>query len=196
MCFGLQEIQKRHGLANSISSYLIKPVQRITKYQLLLKVETEISTILTINELWSERCVLKVCVCVCEQELLTCCEEGKGEIKEGLEVMLSVPKRANDAMHVSMLEGKRSQFSTFSPTLLPSHVSYDFCIVFRSLCLIITVSNSHIHAVLSASRFRWKPGGSGWADPTGHLPGLGSQIFDPQRKRSSPFPLRDLSGVQ
>uniref|UniRef100_A0A8C5QUW3 non-specific serine/threonine protein kinase n=1 Tax=Leptobrachium leishanense TaxID=445787 RepID=A0A8C5QUW3_9ANUR len=69
------EIQQRHGLANSISSYLIKPVQRITKYQLLLK------------------------------ELLTCCEEGKGEIKDGLEVMLSVPKRANDAMHVSMMEG-------------------------------------------------------------------------------------------
>nr|XP_009302725.2 kalirin isoform X2 [Danio rerio] len=69
------EIQKRHSLTNSISSYLIKPVQRITKYQLLLK------------------------------ELLSCCEEGKGEIKDGLEVMLSVPKRANDAMHVSMLEG-------------------------------------------------------------------------------------------
>uniref|UniRef100_A0A452IJ70 DH domain-containing protein n=1 Tax=Gopherus agassizii TaxID=38772 RepID=A0A452IJ70_9SAUR len=71
------EIQQRHGLANSISSYLIKPVQRITKYQLLLK------------------------------ELLTCCEEGKGELKDGLEVMLSVPKKANDAMHVSMLEGSR-----------------------------------------------------------------------------------------
>ncbi|KAL1022033.1 hypothetical protein UPYG_G00021370 [Umbra pygmaea] len=70
-----EEVQRRHGLANSISSALIKPVQRITKYQLLLK------------------------------ELLTCCEEGKGEIKEGLDVMLSVPKRANDAMHVSMLEG-------------------------------------------------------------------------------------------
>ncbi|XP_055012937.1 triple functional domain protein isoform X4 [Boleophthalmus pectinirostris] len=69
------EIQQRHRLANSISSYLIKPVQRITKYQLLLK------------------------------ELLTCCEEGKGEIIDGLEVMLSVPKRANDAMHLSMLEG-------------------------------------------------------------------------------------------
>lgn len=40
------------------------------------------------------------------QELLTCCEEGKGEIKDGLEVMLSVPKRANDAMHLSMLEGR------------------------------------------------------------------------------------------
>uniref|UniRef100_A0A3P9K8U4 DH domain-containing protein n=1 Tax=Oryzias latipes TaxID=8090 RepID=A0A3P9K8U4_ORYLA len=69
-----EEVQRRHGLANSISSALIKPVQRITKYQLLLK------------------------------ELLACCEEGKGEIKEGLDVMLSVPKRANDAMHVSMLE--------------------------------------------------------------------------------------------
>ncbi|KAJ7985626.1 hypothetical protein DPEC_G00354020 [Dallia pectoralis] len=69
------EIQQRHRLANSISSYLIKPVQRITKYQLLLK------------------------------ELLTCCEEGKGEIKDGLEVMLSVPKRANDAMHLSMMDG-------------------------------------------------------------------------------------------
>uniref|UniRef100_A0A8D3A9Y8 non-specific serine/threonine protein kinase n=1 Tax=Scophthalmus maximus TaxID=52904 RepID=A0A8D3A9Y8_SCOMX len=69
------DIQQKRGLANSISSYLIKPVQRITKYQLLLK------------------------------ELLSCCEEGKGEIKDGLEVMLSVPKRANDAMHLAMLEG-------------------------------------------------------------------------------------------
>lgn len=41
------------------------------------------------------------------QELLACCEEGKGEIREGLDVMLSVPKRANDAMHVSMLEGNK-----------------------------------------------------------------------------------------
>uniref|UniRef100_A0A1A8F278 Rho guanine nucleotide exchange factor 25 n=3 Tax=Nothobranchius TaxID=28779 RepID=A0A1A8F278_9TELE len=69
------DIQQRRGLANSINSCLIKPVQRITKYQLLLK------------------------------ELLSCCEEGKGEIKDGLEVMLGVPKRANDAMHLAMLEG-------------------------------------------------------------------------------------------
>lgn len=44
-------------------------------------------------------------LCLC-QDLLSCCEEGKGEIKDGLEVMLSVPKRANDAMHLSMLEGE------------------------------------------------------------------------------------------
>uniref|UniRef100_A0A8C2YHL1 Kalirin RhoGEF kinase n=1 Tax=Coturnix japonica TaxID=93934 RepID=A0A8C2YHL1_COTJA len=43
--------------------------------------------------------------CRFPSELLTCCEEGKGELKDGLEVMLSVPKKANDAMHVSMLEG-------------------------------------------------------------------------------------------
>ena len=50
------------------------------------------------------------------QELLTCCEEGKGEIKDGLEVMLSVPKRANDAMHLSMLEGRPP-----TPLTLPRH---------------------------------------------------------------------------
>ncbi|KAM8883086.1 triple functional domain protein-like isoform 4-T4 [Synchiropus picturatus] len=82
------EIQQRHRLANSISSYLIKPVQRITKYQLLLK------------------------------ELLTCCEEGKGEIKDGLEVMLSVPKRANDAMHLSMLEGFDENIETQGELIL------------------------------------------------------------------------------
>ncbi|TKS88950.1 Triple functional domain protein [Collichthys lucidus] len=82
------EIQQRHRLANSISSYLIKPVQRITKYQLLLK------------------------------ELLTCCEEGKGEIKDGLEVMLSVPKKANDAMHLSMLEGFDENIETQGELIL------------------------------------------------------------------------------
>lgn len=52
-------------------------------------------------------------ILVLSQELLTCCEEGKGEIKDGLEVMLSVPKRANDAMHLSMLEGKVQSHSLF-----------------------------------------------------------------------------------
>jgi len=44
-------VQQKHRLNGPISSYLIKPVQRITKYQLLLK------------------------------DLLACCEEGQGEIK-------------------------------------------------------------------------------------------------------------------
>ncbi len=56
--------------------------------------------------------VIISCVCVFLKELLACCEEGKGEIKEGLDVMLSVPKRANDAMHVSMLEGNKARLSS------------------------------------------------------------------------------------
>lgn len=60
------------------------------------------------------------------QELLTCCEEGKGEIKDGLEVMLSVPKRANDAMHLSMLEGELhanagARVRTYARTLARAH---------------------------------------------------------------------------
>lgn len=67
-------IQKAHHVLHPISAYLIKPVQRITRYQLLLK------------------------------ELLSCCEI-QGEIRDGLEVMLAVPKKANDAVALSELEG-------------------------------------------------------------------------------------------
>lgn len=59
---------------------------------------------------------------VAPQELLSCCEEGKGELKDGLEVMLSVPKRANDAMHVSMLEGRRTRRNA-SPSHTPPNNS-------------------------------------------------------------------------
>ncbi|XP_071511988.1 triple functional domain protein-like, partial [Diadema antillarum] len=69
------EMQKKHNLGLSVQAYIIKPVQRITKYQLLLK------------------------------DLIATCEEGKGEIQDALDVMLTVPKKANDAMHLSMLEG-------------------------------------------------------------------------------------------
>ncbi|KAF4519123.1 hypothetical protein B566_EDAN007396 [Ephemera danica] len=70
-----EDLQKKHRIEHPIAAYLIKPVQRITKYQLLLK------------------------------DLQGCCEEGQGEIKDGLEVMLNVPRKANDAMHLSLLEG-------------------------------------------------------------------------------------------
>ena len=68
-------LQRRFGLEHPIAAYLIKPVQRITKYQLLLNA------------------------------LLSCCDQDMGELKEGLEVCLNVPKKANDALHLSMLEG-------------------------------------------------------------------------------------------
>jgi len=65
-----EDIKHEKQLNDSIQSYLIKPVQRITKYQLLLK------------------------------DLASCCKSSE-EINEGLQVMLEIPKRANDAMHVS-----------------------------------------------------------------------------------------------
>lgn len=46
-----EEMRKKHQAEHPIAAYLIKPVQRITKYQLLLK------------------------------DLQSCCEEGRGEIK-------------------------------------------------------------------------------------------------------------------
>lgn len=73
----------RYAIAHPLQAYLIKPVQRITKYQLLLK------------------------------DLLSCCEgHEQGEIKDGLEVMLGVPKKANDVMHLSLLEGCDVSYSS------------------------------------------------------------------------------------
>ncbi|KAK6165753.1 hypothetical protein SNE40_022615 [Patella caerulea] len=83
-----EEMQKKHKLNEPLASFLIKPVQRITKYQLLLK------------------------------DLLTCCEEHTGEIKDGLEVMLNVPKKANDAMHLSMLVGMEDSLEALGEVIL------------------------------------------------------------------------------
>lgn len=68
------DIQQRLKIEHPLQAYLIKPVQRITKYQLLL------------------------------EQILACCDEGQGELKDGLEVCLNIPKKANDAIHLSMLE--------------------------------------------------------------------------------------------
>jgi len=81
-------LQRRNNLEHQIAAYLIKPVQRITKYQLLLK------------------------------DLLSCCDQHLGEIKEGLEVCLNVPKKANDALHLSMLEGCDVSHETLGEVVL------------------------------------------------------------------------------
>ncbi|XP_014470162.1 PREDICTED: triple functional domain protein isoform X3 [Dinoponera quadriceps] len=83
-----EELQRKHRVEHPIAAYLIKPVQRITKYQLLLK------------------------------DLQACCQEGQGEIKDGLEVMLNVPKKANDALHLSLLEGCDVRIDTLGDVVL------------------------------------------------------------------------------
>ncbi|XP_025096323.1 triple functional domain protein-like isoform X1 [Pomacea canaliculata] len=83
-----EEMQHKYKIGEPLASFLIKPVQRVTKYQLLLK------------------------------DLLTCCEEHTGEIKDGLEVMMNVPKKANDAMHLSMLDGLEESLEALGEVLL------------------------------------------------------------------------------
>jgi len=39
------------------------------------------------------------------KDLLSCCEDNRNETKDALDVMISVPKKANDAIHLSHLEG-------------------------------------------------------------------------------------------
>lgn len=70
-----KKLQSKYNLTSSLDSYLIKPIQRITKYQLLLK------------------------------DLLGCCEDNRTEIKDAYDVMMNVPKKANDAIHLAHLEG-------------------------------------------------------------------------------------------
>ncbi|XP_014209362.1 triple functional domain protein, partial [Copidosoma floridanum] len=82
------DLQRKHKVEHPIAAYLIKPVQRITKYQLLLK------------------------------DLQACCQEDQGEIKDGLEVMLNVPKKANDALHLSLLEGCDVRIDTLGDVVL------------------------------------------------------------------------------
>lgn len=86
------QIQKANHVLHPVSAYLIKPVQRITRYQLLLK------------------------------ELLSCCEEGfEGEIKDGLDVMLSVPRKANDAVALSELDGCDTSMEKLGDVILQDH---------------------------------------------------------------------------
>lgn len=98
-----EELQRKHRVEHPIAAYLIKPVQRITKYQLLLKDLQVFSITCTSHKL--ANVILKRSNIHILFSFQACCQEGQGEIKEGLEVMLNVPKKANDALHLSLLEG-------------------------------------------------------------------------------------------
>ena len=106
-----EEVQRKHGVEHPIPAYLIKPVQRITKYQLLLK------------------------------ELLSCCEdENQGEIKDGLEVMQNVPKMANDALHLSMLDGCDVPPDSLGEVILQDSFQVCVCVcvcVYVYVCIIL-----------------------------------------------------------
>ncbi|XP_077002941.1 proto-oncogene DBL isoform X3 [Tamandua tetradactyla] len=76
-CAFFQECQRKLKHRLGLDSYLLKPVQRITKYQLLLK------------------------------ELLKCSQdcEGMEQLKEALDTMLDLLKTVNDSMHQTAITG-------------------------------------------------------------------------------------------
>lgn len=86
-------MKEASGLDSSkdVEWYLIKPVQRITKYGLLL------------------------------QQLLSACPEGGegAEIAEAAEVIASVPRRANDLIHLAALHGFQEKDSLGEVAKLP-----------------------------------------------------------------------------
>ncbi|XP_048454980.1 rho guanine nucleotide exchange factor 25-like [Rhincodon typus] len=79
-----EEVKLDLGETFSLSDYLIKPVQRITKYQLLLKDFLKYS----------------------EQAGLEC-----SEIAKAVDVMYQVPKRCNDMMNLGRLEGFKGKLT-------------------------------------------------------------------------------------
>ncbi|XP_061095242.1 guanine nucleotide exchange factor DBS isoform X2 [Conger conger] len=76
-CAFFQECQKKLEHKLSLDAYLLKPVQRITKYQLMLK------------------------------EMLKCSKnsEGTAELEEALATVLDIIKSANDSMHQIAITG-------------------------------------------------------------------------------------------
>lgn len=54
-----EELQRKHRVEHPIAAYLIKPVQRITKYQLLLK-DLQVCSNLNFNSRYSSRRSLQI----------------------------------------------------------------------------------------------------------------------------------------
>lgn len=85
-----KECQRNLGHKLPLGAYLLKPVQRITKYQLLL------------------------------QDLLKFCEETIIELKEAVDTMLNVLKYVNDSMHQIAITGFHGCLTDYGQLLLQS----------------------------------------------------------------------------
>ncbi|EGT32660.1 hypothetical protein CAEBREN_02058 [Caenorhabditis brenneri] len=80
-------IREKHGLEinNEIASLLIKPVQRITRYRLLI------------------------------EQLLKNCSDRADDLKEAYDVVCSVPRKVNDLIHFNCLELKGCNVDELGP---------------------------------------------------------------------------------
>ncbi|XP_069474740.1 probable guanine nucleotide exchange factor MCF2L2 isoform X2 [Ambystoma mexicanum] len=85
-----QDCQRKLDHKLSLDAYLLKPVQRITKYQLLLK------------------------------EMLKCCKnsEGTAELEEALATVLDIIKSVNDSMHQIAITGYEGDLNELGKLLM------------------------------------------------------------------------------
>ncbi|KAJ0049867.1 hypothetical protein NL108_005141, partial [Boleophthalmus pectinirostris] len=92
----MKECQKKLEHKLGLDSYLLKPVQRLTKYQLLLK------------------------------ELLKCCgtdSEGTSDLQEALNAMLDLVKSVNDSMHQTAITGYEGDLCELGKMLMQGSFS-------------------------------------------------------------------------
>ena len=102
-----QECQKKLEHKLGLDSYLLKPVQRITKYQLLLKVSC--AHLIVYFKKSRLNCVLFSTnfMLRCLQELLKYSKgrEGCDDLQEALSSILGILKAVNDSMHLIAITG-------------------------------------------------------------------------------------------
>uniref|UniRef100_A0A8D1VK76 MCF.2 cell line derived transforming sequence like n=2 Tax=Sus scrofa TaxID=9823 RepID=A0A8D1VK76_PIG len=94
-CPFFQECQKKLDHKLSLDSYLLKPVQRITKYQLLLKEMLK----------YSKSC------------------EGAADLQEALSSILGILKAVNDSMHLIAITGYEGNLSDLGKLLMQGSFS-------------------------------------------------------------------------
>uniref|UniRef100_A0A8C6ATR2 DH domain-containing protein n=1 Tax=Monodon monoceros TaxID=40151 RepID=A0A8C6ATR2_MONMO len=94
-CPFFQECQKKLDHKLSLDSYLLKPVQRITKYQLLLKEMLK----------YSKSC------------------EGAEDLQEALSSILGILKAVNDSMHLIAITGYEGNLSDLGKLLMQGSFS-------------------------------------------------------------------------
>ncbi|KAI4894887.1 hypothetical protein NFI96_013644 [Prochilodus magdalenae] len=95
-----QECQKRLDHKLSLDAYLLKPVQRITKYQLMLKARLQY-----LGDM---------------HEMLKCSKnsEGTAELEEALATMLDIIKSVNDSMHQIAITGFEGNLNDLGKLLM------------------------------------------------------------------------------
>lgn len=99
--FWTQECQRKLEHKLSLDSYLLKPIQRLAKYQLILKVAV------THTRAHARRRRGASSQRPCPQELLKHCDEPqyRAQLQEALDCMLDLLKSVNDSMHQIAIVG-------------------------------------------------------------------------------------------